>query len=460
MEFIKLRFLVMLGVVAFVFSSCASKPDVNRVLNEAEKELETKTDLLSSFHSAIYYPSEISLDFKGIIVGIEKSPVSLVTNDEFDIKTTNIPNTGETAEGFKKRLVDSKVMYISHIVQNHGNMYGEGNCALYNAYYRENKNIPSSINFCDDKYKKSVLPNNAYKSSWNAIDILKEKVKLEIKNDKYTHILLISMGWNTAQNEAIRNFNSIVKNIKKSSNNKEFNPLFIGVTWPSLWESSWIDPIFKGISYPVKAADADEVGFSWLGGIIHDSLNFDENKLPIIVIGHSFGARTTSMATCVGPAITRNDNLIKRNKIDLLISLQGAYSINRFFPDNGIETIKYINTCSNANKIVLTSSKHDYAIDTGVWVPSVGNDKTFNEYCVKKDGVYIDTNKNINCAEVSEQFDVTSNANSKRILYLNADSLIKYKSYLTGGGAHSDIYREEMGKFLSKIIKKYTSKVN
>ncbi len=406
------------------------------------------------FHSVLYYPAEISLNFPGFIVGIEKSPVELVSGPD-DVKTADIEGSGLDADNYRRKLLDKKVLYISHIVENARKPYGFGNCAHYNIYYRERTDSPlPSIDFCTNSKHEMISPQEAFTKSWSALDILKREMNEKLASGGYTHVMVIVMGWNTDQEEAVRNYNSLVKNIKHASADHEFNPLFIGVTWPSLWESAWFDPIIKGASFTTKANDADEVGFSWLGAILHYSLSNLSKKIPIVVIGHSFGGRATSVASCVGPAISKDGSPMERNRIDLLISLQGAYSINRFNNDKGIVKMKYPDQCSSATHIALTSSEFDTAMDSGFWSKMVGNDKVFKEYC---SGNTRENKENFECVIASSSGSLSLDRDQKKqFIYINSDELIRYNAYLSGGGAHSDIYRKETGKMLWDIISERT----
>ena len=446
---IKLTVYTFLVSLLFLTAGCANK--IPRILESAEEVLNTNSDLTSRFHSVLYYPREISLDFPGLVVGIEKSPVSSITNAT-DVQTITVPGSGATDEDFKSRLVDSKIMYISHIVENMGKPYGEGNCYHYSAYHQIIDPPVATINKCSiSSQPKKLAAKDVYNNSWNAVDILRDKVTSELTNPhmNYTHIVVLSMGWNTDQEEAFRNFNSIMSSLRNSGK-ENFNPLFIGITWPSMWENSWLDPLYKIASYPTKATDADEVGFSWMGAIIHEALGNLKNKKPIIVIGHSFGARATSMATCVGPAISRDGRLMDRNQIDLLISLQGAFSINRLFKDSGIEKIKYSETCKNARTLTMTASKYDFAVDAGWWVPASGDESSYDEVCHKR------KTEEIGCIKVLQNGDIDfERVSGKRVIYLQADDLIRFNAYKSGGGAHSDIYRNQTGAMLWNLIRRY-----
>ncbi len=406
--------VIYLLLSALTFGACSQK--VVSVHHDTESTLDTGSKL-QKFHSVVYYPQEISLDFPGYIVGVEKSPkksVAKKVQSRFDMT--------HLSKGIKRDIDrikrEPKILYISHIIKDNG--CGKENRFIYNLYEKDKANIP-----------------DAYDKSFEALESLKENIQKDI--NKYDSIIVFVMGWNTSQEEAVRNFNSLYKNLKKASNNT-VNPLFIGVTWPSEWEVSVLpDALVKLFSFTVKANDADELGLTWLGVMIHKTLK--DIKKPVYVIGHSFGARATSMAVFEGNKLYKNKPY-PRNHIDTLISLQGAYSVKRYLP-KGIEGIEY--DISNVRQVVLTSSKYDFAMDTAFWKAYyVGDEKSYKKYC--------EESQKFNCGKYTDNYQFEFNKASK-VTYLNCDSIIKNNAYLSGGGAHSDIYDKEMGEFLWKVIK-------
>ena len=450
---------VMIIVVCALCSSCSSNNI--RTLGQGENDLDTWEDTPIWFHSALYYPSEISLNFPGYIIGIEKSPKDVVSQDG-DVNTVVIPNAGNKIGKHIARIgEDDKLLYISHILENYGDQHSLKSCAHYNAYYRED-NPQTHLRFCRPHEVQEINPKKAYVGSWNALDLLKQDIHNKIEkeqNGPYTHIVVGMMGWNTDQEEAIRNFNSVAKNVRLAADKagaKNFKPLFIGITWPSKWAADWITPIITLFSYGNKADDADEVGFGWLGVLLHDTLRGVPKNLPIVVLGHSFGARVSSMGVCMGPAVVKKkgDSLLPRHTIPLLISLQGAYSMNRYYENQGREGIFYPESCKHAKHVVLTASIHDEAMDNKSFVPFVGNETTYQDYCDKKKESEFD------CVTVSSGGVVTLPNSQKHKTYINADDLIKYNAYGSGGLAHSDIYRKEMGTMLWNVISAKTSYAN
>ncbi len=439
--------ILFLGISA-VLSACSSLPTAERLLEQQERELNTDGSTTMLFHSALYYPSEISLNFPGFILGIEKSPVdNIAANGVISIK--NIPGSGFTKDELRDEIVDKKVLYVSHIIESFGKSYGESNCTHYNAYYRSQLSTPKPpIAFCNTSEIYEVSPENAYSDSWLAMSKLKELVKARI--EQHTHVVVVTMGWNTVQEEAVRNFNSIMKHLKIASTDEEFNPLFIGVTWPSQWAAKWLEPLVRAVSFPWKAHDADEVGLTWLGVLLHDTLA-DIGK-PVVVIGHSFGARATSVAACIGPAITQqeNDRSANDNSIEYLINLQGAYRTNRLLGEHREGKLQYPENCKNVKDIYLTSSKYDTAMDTLFWRKDkyAGDDSSYSHYCAGG------TNET-RCGQVDIDGNIAiENQSDSNVTYLNADAIINMNSYLSGGDAHSDIYRAEHGVMLWNILSK------
>ncbi len=455
-------FILFLFLSTLMVPGCSNPP--KRALQIPETVLDTGGETTMLFHSVLYYPGAISLNFPGYIVGIEKSPVKKIAPEE-DILVCGKPENGLSQRDSYRQVVDKKILFISHIIKDVNAPFGIGNCVLYNAYVQPGDNDTRQlVEPCKEIANiDPIPPKHAYKQSWKALDILRQSIETRMRTGHYTHIVVITMGWNTVQEEAIRNFNSLIKNIKKAANRRgrAFNPLVIGVTWPSQWQSQWFGPLLKALSFPVKAFDADELGLTWLGVLLHDTLPRvmndldDTQKVPVVIIGHSFGARALSVAACVGPVIYKSRGAeigVKKITDSTLINLQGAFFIRRLFGqhDRGI----YFNDrCPTVSRLVLTSSKHDSAMDAMLLGPYAGNDKSYKKYCTGiKPG-------DLTCVKATRSGKITDLAgtpvdvyNFKHLVYINADELIYQNAYLSGGGAHSDIYREEHGRLIWQLI--------
>lgn len=437
---------LMFVTLAVVFlSSCSTVPQ--RRLESAEHALDTDGTTTMLFHSSLYYPTELSLRFDGYIVGVEKSPRKIIASSD-DLKIKEIQDAGVEKEYTESLRKNDKLLYISHIIDNESVRSGLENCTIYNAYNQVGgvkvKQIAQS---CPDSLNTPIAVSSAYKNSWAALAQLEKSMAKRIQKGSYSHIVVITMGWNTVQEEAIRNFNSIVSSMKSTANSN-FNPLVIGVTWPSQWVSNWIpSAIFTPMSFGVKADDADELGLTWLGVLLHQTIPNAKGNLPVIVIGHSFGSRASSVAACVGPVIYENNSQPARTRIDAVINLQGAFPSNRLFGEND-RKFHYPQGCKNVDKFVLTASVHDTAMKSHFWGTYAGDLSSFKKYCDDVNEPMIQCVRTDSDGNIS-QFTKPAVSN---ITYIDASNLIRENAYLSGGGAHSDIYKKEDGVLLNGII--------
>lgn len=431
------RRLALLFTLLLCACSSLPDPDVQRRLKPAEEALDTDGSITNLFHSVLYYPGELSLQYDGYIIGVEKSPRERITRAG-DVQFKDTPEAGISIAKAQDKFNDGKLLYISHIIES--TPAPRGNCALYNLYTING--TPQLARACADAAPAPLDTRAAFSDSWRALDTLKEVLAKKIDSKKYTDLVIITMGWNTAQEEAVRNFNSIINSMKQAAGTRRFEPLVIGVTWPSMWASSWMDPVFKGVSFPYKAHDADELGLSWLAVLLHDTIAPARGRLPVIVIGHSFGSRAVSAAACVGPVIVDARHASPRAPLDHVINLQGAFLSERLFgqEDDGI---RYPTGCANVRNMVLTSSINDTAMNKPFWGLYAGDDRSYDQQC-KHQG------RKLRCAQATPEGGFTWDGLNpdSNIVYIDASKLIRENAYGTGGGAHSDIYRNEMGKLI------------
>ena len=433
------------ALILSMLSACSSIPTR---LAPVEKELKTGGSTTSQFHSILYYPSELSLKYDGYIIGVEKSPLDSVTVYG-DVHIKPILDSGLSSNKASNKILDSKILYVSHIIKNYGEQGSTNNCEIYNAYKIKETPVMQLAQPCPIEITNTPATRTAiFKNSWLAMDNLKQSLSKRVQKKTYSHIVVIVMGWNTVQEESARNFNSIATNLARASG-PNFNPLIIGVTWPSQWNSAWVEPIFRLFSFPAKAADADELGLTWLGVLLNETIPDANTNLPVVVIGHSFGSRASSVAACVGPVIYDSNPNRQRAKIDTLINLQGAFRSKRLFNQEDDAGFHYPNQCSNVSNVVLTASTYDQAVNKSFWGLYAGEEKSFLKNCPNT------TSSKIKCAKVNEHGQITPVPNgisNSNITYIEASDLIKENAYQTGGGAHSDIYRPEHGVFMNNII--------
>lgn len=522
--------------LVFCSSATLNCSSTDTVIAPYEKTLDLDSSTTRSFHSMLYYPSGVLLHNPGYIVGIEKSPKDIIggpkqKNDENLLKndayinseTNDSNNTRHQINRFTKH--DRKAMFISHIIKNDFNVikgslttpYITNNyCFVYNSCISKHLANESGIDLTKIngweackissaiKDAKDAELHSFYKNSDAGLNALKDNLKYDLKTGAYSHILIIVMGWNTSQSEAVRNFNDIAGNIitasleqtkenaenpsaklntmivprslvigpRESENKNIFRPLVIGITWPSYWSTG----IFNVSSYPNKANDADELGIIWLNKIINktipESMSESGVKLPVIAIGHSFGARAMTRALFSSPFI-KNEKIVT-SPVSLAVSLQGAMSINRFFPKLGAEGAPYRDYARLTNtKIVLTASQFDSAVTIAKWTDPAGGYKSYEKACTQSiySGAFhcmtaSDTSSKIengifklcNLGETSDECadPLNSNVGPRVIDYIDtSNGITEYNSLGTGGGAHSDIYRLPMGRLLWRLIQAY-----
>ena len=359
----------------------------HRYYADSEDALDTSGFYKQLDHISTYYPNGVALNFPGYIVGFEEASRRVVTNGREDMLLDKaVYSAGYTVERLLKAL-RFRVPFISQVMRYEGQPYGEGNCALYNLYHNHGTAV---VNPCNDDPRNTPPENQAYGStfakSWDAIDILKERLTKDVSTGEYTHIIVAVMGLDTAQEEAIRNYSSIVSSIRKDAGSS-FRPLFVGITWPSFFANRWFDPLWEILAYSPVADRADTLGLTWLGVLLNDVIMPLSNRTKVTVIAHSFGARAASMGVCVGPALLRNsEQKIERQdiwKIENFIGLAPAFSLRRFIDKDYLfyENVYYGDYCPMVERFVFTASSNDDAFAPLFWNDAVGDYKYMERYC-------------------------------------------------------------------------------
>lgn len=447
----------LLPASAILLSGCFGSGSP-RLFASAEEDLGTGGSITMHYHSAIYYPEEIALRDGGYIVGIEKGDPDKILKSDEELTFEQPNSSDKTVKSQQDAVHNGKMMFVSHIMRDQLPGSGKRNCTLFDAYYRRDVEAPPARD-CDkpDDHPPEIAPINAFRSSWKGMRTLENALSTDIESHNYTHIVVVVMGWNTVQEEAVRNINSIIRGIKHASEGSPgaFKPLVIGVTWPSQWNSLWLDPLYKLTSFGTKAKDADEVGLTWLGILLGDTIPQAsiqaKASLPVIVIGHSFGARAAITAACEGPIIAEEPGSRSAKQLaDLLISYQGAFLTNRLLDKNSGEV--FSDKCLRTRKIALTSSRNDRAVTRAVWGVYAGGEKSFLRYCSTPSSL-------ISCVRANAAGQTTPPLTlSRKVTYINSDDLIHYNAFNTGGGAHSDIYRDEQGALSWSLINALSDK--
>ncbi|VAW82337.1 FIG00956218: hypothetical protein [hydrothermal vent metagenome] len=438
-----LSLFLLFTLVTSNLSMASDKPKIRSL----EVQLGTDGRLAWGFHQLMEDKYGFGLRYPGYIIGIEKAvrrKIGVVRASKIDAKIKIRSISTLEKLHLVNWLNDPKRTFISHIVK-----YDIRN---KNSQYRLAHIKPTRIySVYHELAQNNFKVENSYDRSWKEVKALYPQLKIQIEKEKYTHIFLLSMGWNTDQQEAIRNFNSLMGrllDIAYKNKNIKFKPLIIGFTWPS----KWYLPVVSIIN---KANDADEIGVVWMNLLLHRVVLplKKETGIKVVLIGHSLGARALTRAIFSEkflPGAT-NNNLPKS---DLVIGLQGAFSLYRFVKGKGVEGFPYVNYPAYASKFVMTWSRHDFATPVLKYLANTNLIGGVWGYRIVQRRRYFDifnTLKVMGTGEIK-----LPKANKHKILYLDASDIIKYKRYKKYGNAHSDIYTPQFNRLLWSLIYHYT----
>ena len=269
------------------------------------------------------------------------------------------------------------------------------------------------------------------------------KLRGRIKSGNYTHIIFISMGWNNDQGISLCRYDALMQETKKAMK-KPFKPLIVGFTWPSVWLTDK-DIVTSSIGHLAsvfnKANDADEIGVLH-GNLILNRLIPSANvkKLPVVVIGHSYGARLAGRAIY-------SRQLLKQGALgdgpDLALLLQPAYSAQRHMVNKGLEGYPFAPIEGLNTTVFVTSSKRDKANPLAIWSRHFGgflglwkankNPDIFR--VINQDSGIEDTLRHLSGSKVG------------------IPNVIDASKFIID---HNDIYDNEAGRLLAELLIEYT----
>jgi hypothetical protein len=274
----------------------------------------------------------------------------------------------------------------------------------------------------------------------------------------------------------------------------------IGITWPSLWRLAdfYVVPpaLVTTASFSAISVNADEIGDTVGSYILQKILNARMRSAPetsIALIGHSFGARVLVHAIEVGwkcgvdpmekeecSDAERNDRGFRSlfGSKDSVIFLQGAFRIARLFsrPD----WIVAEPWGRGAPRVTMTASRHDTAVTKAIWAYYPGDIESFDAACREDYDVWdytdfgeLDTVINrpkaklalitcdvakrqgrygFNLCNASVAAPLPFQREGAKLRYVDASDMINCNEPFTSGGAHSDIFRSEVARFLMDEI--------
>lgn len=496
-------------LIALALLGCQNSPGnalegPDNALEDEEKILATGGDL-SKYHYLVREPYSVGLSHEGFIIGIEKSPKETIGYKfrKFDDTRFRTWKTGDDLLGgpyiearnkhFERVTGDGKSVFVSHILE-----YGFDRketvrfavCPLYSVYKSNGFAGESSDYGCpaNGKIETSGITDakTYYEDGWSALDRLYDAIeaKLDQARPAYTHILVASMGWNNDQVESVRRYNALLGNIiaqarleetpegqAETPKKRKFNPLVIGLTWPSVWGGdsffNTINLITHVVSYPNKANDADEIGYTIANYLVNHILYRlkSKHKLKIVLVGHSLGARILSRAMFSAHLLNGASNPTG-DATDLFFGLQGAFSVRRFKKDHRLpfplswfrtgEGSPYLIYRKLNGRVVLTWSEADSANPVAQWITGAthAGGKAGYEESRKMGDVFDhlvwdkkdqDSKYDWLRESITEKIPATCGElkESKKVLMIDANKIVH---------DHNDILDPEMGRLIWKNI--------
>lgn len=331
-------------------------------------------------------------------------------------------------------LDDGRPTLLTHITEltRHEKRW-DGACALFSMY-------PTILSKCD-----GAIPE---KASWSALRDSASAIDVLIEQSRATHIVLMSTGWNTSQAESLQNYASWIDELdavaRSSSQQEDFRPLFIGVTW-----ESGVEGIPSPLSVTFRGNDADELGLTWINAFVNGVVGPSAKRkaIPVAVIGHSFGTRVVGSSVFL-PTILPDDWRTPSFAPSLFIALQGAFPIRRFVDCSGKEPI-WATGSEPATRVLLTTSLHDGANSTRAAGAYVGGKRAIE--------VKGSLQERSECGltwlgdgHLKPDGELVGPA--KKSALIDAKDVVNCQWPHTGGGAHSDVYDAATARFIMDAL--------
>lgn len=437
------------GITAILVAGCATP---------FERQLGTTAEYHAILKTPVIAPSSDKLlqDGPDYLIGIEKGNSSIVQKLEpcatgspqgspgYCLNLDAYPQDSPWRKRIAEQNSHSKTLFVSHVARLNpiDNQLGARRvCFLYNIYPQNE--FPDASN-CTHPFpaQRHLFPLSVT-AGLTALEELEheldERILKEPAENKPTHVLLMSTGWNTLQEESLDNYRHWTSHLKHAAQDEThpFRPLVIGISWPSEWPlvSSWLGPV---ISVFNKEHDADEVGYVTANALVHKVLDNvkRKHKVPVIVIGHSFGGR--AMATALNSRSLLFRDMASQPTAALMLGLQPAFSIERF--GKGNQGDPYQRFFQGSQKYILSSSANDWILKlVGITNP-VGSSRGLSK-----------------AKEHPEQFQVVPlqkeglwtrepASNPCQLVVLDASEAIN---------GHHDVYSMAVGRFMWEAIRSF-----
>lgn len=334
-------------------------------------------------------------------------------------------------------LDDKRPLLLTHIAKSDGLIDGhyQKPCLLYSVY--------PGRQYCPDAFSDSGALNTPYdyNSAVEAVSGLQLAMDKAVEEQRPTHLLILSTGWNTQQDESLYNYIDWLSAIDRAATPGQFRPLVVAFTWQSGFD--WL-PRFLGVV--TKGNDADEIGLTWANRVVNDAVMPVASKsgIPVVMVGHSYGTRVLGTAIFDRAVIDRSFDILGSGKVPVtFIALQPAIPIQRF-SSAGKEPL-YSHWKSVPILNVFTASKHDKAnsmLDR-YWGTYLGGEKAL-KIAGRFDGTSV--------LSLSESGEFLEPPKVGRLNLVNASSVVRCAMPGTGGAAHSDVFDDQIGRLIWSAI--------
>lgn len=333
---------------------------------------------------------------------------------------------------------DPKWPVVSHIIE----YKNYEKSKVLNPYKKANGDFETG------KINRSLEINRSLKQGLDALHgAFLDRLRSRIKSGNYTHIFFISMGWNNDQGVALCRYKTLMAETEKAMRvlNKPFKPLVVGFTWPSVWLTTHKLWLVRKLGHLAsvfnKANDADEVGVLH-GNLILNRLIPKANvkNLPVVVIGHSYGARLAGRAIF-------SRSLLKQGALgngpDLALLLQPAYSAQRHMIGKGLEGYPFAQIENLNTAFFVTSSKKDKANPIAIWSRHFGGFLGLRK-AYKDQTTFRVINKGSGLKDTLRDL-----PGSKA----GVPNVIDATGFITN---HNEIYSDKVGTLLAALLVEYT----
>ncbi|GEM_PF-1610101 len=476
---------------------------LSRYRRLVEYRLGTKEWNAMVFHRLADEPYGLPYRFPGFLIGVEQANRYLIGVPEGDNLTARADKDVKLAG----LLSDRRRTFVSHIVefQQHApdahdeeaiktrllyNLYeNTGYDSAYTLGFRELDTLGITL-----RARLTITNGNIPDKGAQAQDTARTAQPTrpaEPDVERYSHILVFCMGWNTDQQESIRNYNSLMgflfdaerkdrlaDSLAGKPASPPFRPLVIGLSWPAEW--AYLQPL----SYLTKAGDADETGLVWGSYLLKKVLKplKEEFHIPMVLVGHSFGARVLSRAVASNPDWFMNPDTSKyepgpdslNKEVDLFVGLQGAVSANRFVKTGALtsgwmEGAPYSHLKAMGTRFLFTWSESDHANPVAAFVTGANHmgGKYGSHFCLQHDTAFWptvywhqhqDSTRQHWTYKPEQRFDPDTGWSEAakgvkgKVFSVDLSKIVKEQPYGKGGKAHSDIYTPEIGNFLWRSI--------